>query len=115
MKYSLKRVERMARTDVGVAVQTSVELERFVLLPDGGQLGEPVEAALREGSSFRNLIGSLDPDHATITVWVYPDSVNEFRTVKRALFDLGFAAAARPLPDGFPIGGSPHGSRSAAE
>ena len=115
MKYTLRRTERTMKTEIGVAVQTAVELERFVLLPAMEDLGEPVEAALRPGSAFRQFIEMLDPNHATITVWVYPNSMNEFRAVKQAMFALGFAAAARPLPDGFPIGGSPSGSRSAAE
>jgi hypothetical protein len=45
----------------------------------------------------------------------YPESFGDFRTLKKALFDLGYTTAARPLPPGILIGGSPNGSRSAAQ
>jgi hypothetical protein len=115
LKYTLKRTERALRTEVGIAVKTGVELDRFILVPVADRLGEPLSEALRDGSEFRGRLRGLNPQHATVTAWVYPDSFDEFRTLKQALFERGFAAAARPLPEGFPIGGSPSGSRSAAQ
>jgi hypothetical protein len=60
-------------------------------------------------------LSQFEPNRTTVTVWVYPDSFNEFRQLKADLFQRGYATAGRPMPEGHPIGGSPDGSRSAAE
>jgi len=91
------------------------ELERWTLIPAAGELGEPVDVALAEGSRFREVVASHSPQATTITIWTYPDSFAGFRRLKEELFRMGFATAARPLPEGTPIGGSPHGTKSAAE
>jgi len=92
-----------------------VQLTHFDLLPVSGELGEPLAEALAADSALRRVVSTLRPGRTTITLWVYPDSFAEFRRVKEELFRLGFATAARPLPDGILIGGSPHGSKSNAE
>jgi hypothetical protein len=115
LKYTLQRTQQVGQIRGGVAVQQRVELERFVLIPVQDDLGEPLARAMQEGSEFRNLLSGFDPDRTTVTVWVYPDSFNDFRTVKAELFRLGFLTAGRPMPEGHPIGGSPDGSRSASQ
>jgi hypothetical protein len=115
MKYTLRRVQQVAPAAGGMAVQQRVELDRFVLVPIRDDLGEPLEQALSEGSEFRAELKRLDPDRTTVTVWVYPDSFNQFRLVKAELFKQGFLTAGRPMPEGHPIGGSPDGSRSASQ
>ena len=62
-----------------------------------------------------NYIRSLDANDTTVTVWTYPDSYAAYRRLKETLQGMGFQCAARPMPEGELIGGSPHGSRSAAE
>ena len=52
---------------------------------------------------------------ATITLWTYPGSFDDFRKLKKELYRLGFPVAARPLPDGVPISASSQGSKSTAE
>lgn len=115
MKYTLRRVQQVAPAAGGMAVQQRVELDRFTLVPIRDDLGEPLEQALSEGSEFRDTLKRLDPDRTTVTVWVYPDSFNQFRLVKAELFKQGFLTAGRPMPEGHPIGGSPDGSRSASQ
>jgi hypothetical protein len=115
MRYTLKRVEHTTPTRTGIAVQQRVELDRFVLVPVVDTLGEPLEDALRSGSDFDSLIRSHKPAETTVTVWVYPDSYAQFRAIKHALFQRGYLTASRPLPEGQPIGGSPNGTRSAAQ
>ena len=115
MKYTLRRVQQVAPVGGRVAVQQRVELDRFVLVPIQDDLGEPLEQALREGSELLDLLKHADPDRTTVTVWVYPDSFNQFRALKAELFRRRFLAAGRPMPEGHPIGGSPGGSRSAAQ
>jgi hypothetical protein len=115
MQYTLVRTERNVTTGVGVARASYVELERFVLLPESDDLGEPMDLALAPDSAIRRMLKDYPPDHTTITVWVYPDSFRDFRRFKTAMFNLGYATAGRPLPEGHPIGGSPDGSHSAAQ
>jgi len=115
IKYTLARVEHSVPTRVGVSVQRSVELDRFVLVPVAENLGEPFGKALEAGSDFRAVLSQHKPASTTVTVWTYPDSFNQFRTLKKELFQLGYLTASRPLPDDQPIGGSPRGTRAAAQ
>lgn len=115
MKYTIKKVDRTMQAGGATAVQQRAELERFVLEPLAPDVGEPLERALRAESEFRDRLDRLEPAKSTITVWVYPDSYHQFRDLKRMLFERGFLAAARPLPEGHPLGASPDGSRSSAQ
>lgn len=113
MRYTMKRTEVALPGRTGV--QQRAELDRFILGPVDESVGEPMERVFTDQSEFATLVRSLDPNRATITIWVYPDSFQHYRAFKKYLFDRGFLTAARPLPEGHPIGGSPDGSRSAAE
>jgi hypothetical protein len=116
IRYTLERHEvtpeengRTGRTGAYVRVKV-VEF-----LPISDDIGEPVEEALADGSQFHMILSERSTRDATVTVWVYPDSFEVFRNVKKELYRLGFPVAARPLPDGVPIGASPEGSKSTAE
>ena len=50
-----------------------------------------------------------------MTAWVYADSFAEYRRLRKELYAAGYTVAARPLPEGELIGGSPRGTRSAAQ
>jgi hypothetical protein len=89
--------------------------DRFVLRPVDDNLGETIDEALRPDSQFRQALASRRAKDATITLWTYPGSFGDFRRLKKELYQLGFAVAARPLPDGVPISGSSTGSKSTAE
>jgi hypothetical protein len=115
MRYTLARKQFAMPTKVGVAVRQGVELEKFVLVPVAENLGESLIEALQPGSQFQARLSEFDPQRTTLTVWVYPDSFDDFRSLKQDLFRRGFLAAARPLPEDLPIGGSPQGTRSAAQ
>jgi hypothetical protein len=115
MKYTLRQAQEVRPAGGGVVVQRAAELDRFVLVPIQDDLGEPLDVALREPSQFHSILSQYDPHRTTVTVWVYPDSFHHFRQLKAELFQRGYAAAGRPLPEGHPIGGSPDGSRSAAQ
>jgi len=90
---------------------------RFVqLIPVSRHLGESLDEALAEGSRFRRRISKLSPHRSTVTIWTYPDSFGELRRLKTKLFRLGFATAARPLPQDVHIGSASHGgTKSAAQ
>ncbi len=90
-------------------------LDRFTFIPKSDRLGEPVSDALMVQSRFRQVLASYDPNVTTITIWTYPDSFAALRLLKKAIYLLGYSVAARPLPFGKLISGSPDGSRSAAQ
>lgn len=115
MEYTLISRSYEMETSMGTATRGGVELKQFILVPESDMLGEPVEDALKPGSRFRDIIASLDPARTTITIWTYPDSYHNFRSVRDDLYQIGFTTAARPLPDDYPIGGSPHGERSSSQ
>lgn len=114
-RYILRRAEVPIETRVGTALRSGVELEQIYLVETEPQLGQPVQTALAPGSEFRSRLAAYKPQHTTVTIWVYPDSFEDFRLVKAELYKMGFLTAARPLPEGEPIAGSPAGTRSVAE
>ena len=115
LKYTL------ARLDVAPSVENRgrggsyVRLQRWSLIPTTNDLGEPVRLALTEGSDFYAVLSKLLPGRTTITIWVYPDGFAAFRQVRKELYHRGYTIAARPLPQGELISGSPDGSKSAAQ
>jgi hypothetical protein len=92
-----------------------IQVQKFTLIPVADDLGEPVRLALEQGSDFRQKLAKILPGRTTVTIWVYPDGFDAFRQIRKELYRLGYSIAARPLPPGEPIGGSPEGSKSAAQ
>jgi len=88
---------------------------RIVMNAMSEDLGEPVDMALGPQSQFRTVLADRHSREATITIWIYPDSFDSFRKVKKELYRLGFPVAARPLPEGVPISASTEGTKSTAE
>jgi hypothetical protein len=70
---------------------------------------------LQDGSDFRQALAKILPGRTTITIWVYPDGFEAFRQIRRELYRLNYAIAARPLTPGTPIAGSTEGSKSATQ
>jgi hypothetical protein len=115
MEYTLTHGRQARPGSSSNSSQRQIELDRFTLLPVKEDLGEPLHIAMQDGSEFRAILSGFDPNRTTVTVWVYPDNFDAFRTIKADLFQRGYATAGRPMPEGHPIGGSPDGSRSAAQ
>lgn len=115
MNYRLVRREVSMPSQFGVVTQSGIGLDRFHLHPISDDLGDPVGVALRDGSQMRDVLAANRPQTTTITIWVYPDSFQFFHDLKDALYEMGYLTAARPMPPGQPIGGSPQGTRSAAQ
>jgi hypothetical protein len=90
-------------------------LQKWTLIPASDDLGEPMRLALAEGSDFRKTLAKILPGRTAITIWVYPDDFDSFRLIRKELYRLNYTVAARPLPPGAPISGSPEGSKSAAQ
>lgn len=115
MKYTIKRSAAMLPVRGGMAVSQRVELDHFELLPVDANRGEAIDAAFQPGSLLLSRLAENPPQETTITIWVYPDSFGDFRKLKQRFYEMGYLTAARPMPEGYPIGGSPQGTRSAGQ
>lgn len=115
LTYTMHRHTIETNTQVGPVARQVAELKQFVLLPLSEDLGEPLDAALQANSQFLQYVETFRPGATVVTVWTYPDSFDEYRRLKKWLYERGFSSAARPLPDDQPISGSPRGTRSAAQ
>ena len=78
-------------------------------------IGQSVERALMPGSALYEHLQDHRRESPPIDVWLYTDSFDEFRPLKRALWEMGFSLATRPLRPQDPIGASPYGTKSAAQ
>lgn len=115
-RYTVERYDRVEQLPGGEAVRhTGLRITQWTVIPITGQLGEPVDEALAPNSAFRRALAGHPADKTTITLWVYPDSFDAFRLLRKELHQLGFGVAARPLPEGVTIAGSPKGTKSEAE
>lgn len=94
---------------------TFMQVAHCDVTPTTLQIGEPMDVALAARSKLRDKLEMISPRQYTITVWTYPDSFAEFRQLKKELYTMGYAVAARPLMAGMPIGLSPHGTKSSSE
>jgi hypothetical protein len=116
LRYTLERydvsIEKMKDME---RPGSYIRLRRWTLIPPDTEPGEPVRLALQDDSDFRRALRKVVPGRTAMTVWVYPDGFDAFRQLRRALYELGYAVAARPLPDGQPVAGSTDGSKSAAQ
>ncbi len=116
MRYTFRRREIRQETGYGVAhVATVVELALAEFLPLSDDPAESIDEALGAGSEFRSVLSQLRPGRTTVTLWIYPHEFDAFRRLRKELYHLGFAVAARPLPRDVPISASPDGTRSAAQ
>jgi hypothetical protein len=91
------------------------DLRGWQIVPEFENRGETYEATKNPISEFSRSINRISPSRSTITLWVYPDSFTLFRRLRNELVERGFSVAARPLPDGMTIRGSPLGTQSAAQ
>ncbi len=111
LRYVLQKVSTLS--DLGTLSFARLVVATFV--PEEDPPGVPLEQALAASSEFRALLARVDPKETTITVWVHPDSFGHYRRLKKELYEMGFAVAARPLPQGRYISASPSGSYSEAQ
>ncbi len=116
MRYTLHRKDVGQDTGYGVAhIGSVVELALAEFLPTADCAAEPIESALRSNSEFHSALARGRPGRTTVTLWTYPSEFDAFRRLRKELYRLGYAVAARPLPEGATISGSPDGTRSAAQ
>lgn len=115
-RYTVQRYDSVEEQPGGGAVRhIGLKITEWTVIPVAGQMGETVEEALMPTSAFHRALSERKSEKATITIWVYADSFDDFRRLRKELHQLGLGVAARPLPDGVMIAGSPKGSKSEAE
>ncbi|MFM7057067.1 MAG: hypothetical protein ACKO2P_09120 [Planctomycetota bacterium] len=115
MKYTVEKegpapLEALQTGDGRIRVNVS----RWEIVPEESRIEETVEAAVRPGAQFREQLETCPPD-SVITLWVYENSFAGFPPLRELAHSLSLRIAARPLPPGSPIVGSPNGSRSTAQ
>jgi len=117
IRYTFERVDMKVNAANGgqVTFGSMATVTGFHAIPAREGLGETLDEALRPDSDFRRRIATGNPTHTTITLWVYPDAFDDFRRLKRELYTQGYPVAGRPMPQGIHIGGSPNGTKSAAQ
>ena len=115
MTYGLKSQSGIMSNGGSTRLARSIELEKFELEPTDEVVRETVVQTLSSGGRLRMELASCVAQHTTVTVWIYPDSFNEFRLLKERLFSEGYLCAARPLPFNVRIGASPRGSASTSQ
>ncbi len=98
----------------GQAQQVHVDQE-ITFLPVSDDIGQTVEQALLPSSELQAHLKAHRREATPVTIWVYTDSFDEFRTLKRALWEMDFPIAVRPMSLGDHIGASPNGTKSAAQ
>ncbi len=91
-----------------------VSVSRWTVVPADTLDAEPLDRAVVIGSRFRQVLETAPLD-STITIWLYPDDFAAFRQIRELAHGLNLRVAARPLPPGTPIAGSPSGSRSSGQ
>ena len=115
MKYIMERkrltVIEELRSGHGMM---SISVTGWKILPEPDLESETAKQALQPGSNFL-LVLQQAPLDATLTMWVYPDSFPLYRQLQKFAQREGYRIAARPLPQGVSIAGSPSGSRSVGQ
>ena len=116
MQYVVVTYDVLMNGTYGSGVGSRIELDYVELVPLNENLGEPAKQAIASpNSEFANRVKRYRQDIYTITIWVYPDSFEEYRELKKFLYAKGYQVAARPMEFGQPISGSPRGTKSAAQ
>jgi hypothetical protein len=115
LRYELGRSIPGSLSELMGSRGVTFSLLGWEVVPVRERRGETFAMIQQPASDLYRVLNSLNPSHATITLWVYPDGFALYRELNDYLHDRGFLVAARPLPAGMPIRGSPAGSLSAGQ
>jgi hypothetical protein len=116
LRYFFVKEDVVGRSDAGTYMTGKVyRFSHCYIVPVATPAGEPAQEALAPNSQLFQSLHRLKPEGTTITIWTYPGNYDRLRELKRAIRQVGFQIAVRPLPKGMPIGASRHGSDSLSE
>lgn len=115
LRYEMGRALPEALADIVDSREATYNLLGWEIVPEGNNRGETFEVTRSNSSNYARAINRLSPGRDTVTMWIYPDAFPLYRRLRDDLHARGFLVAARPLPEGTPIRGSPAGSVSAGQ
>ncbi len=115
LSYVMGRALPDAIAEVVDVRETTYNLIGWEVVPGIENRGETFEATRGSASNYSRAINRLTPGRDTVTMWIYPDGFGLYRQLRDELHARGFLVAARPLPEGTSIKGSPAGSLSAGQ
>jgi hypothetical protein len=115
LRYELGRSLPDALAEIVNSREASYNLLGWEIIPEGNNRGETIESIRAPSSNYARAINRLSPGRDTVTMWIYPDGFPLYRRLRDELHSRGLLVAARPLPDGTAIRGSPVGSVSAGQ
>jgi hypothetical protein len=116
VKYCYVKEDVMRSSEAGTYMLGSISRCSYCyFLPVTTPVGEPAADALKPNSELSQYLKGLRPDGTTVTIWTYAGNYDRLRRLKKAIREVGFQIAVRPLPKGMPIGASSHGTRSLSE
>lgn len=111
LQYELSVDPKKTKRSAG---QVSIQFQRFTVRSIAENIGESIDAALQPNSQFARSLERKKPETTTVSIWVYPDSFEEFEQLKTSLRERGFQTASWPLSEGRQISGGPNGFRTSA-
>jgi hypothetical protein len=103
LQYELKRRTR------------EIGLTGYQVRSTTNQVGETTDRALEPGSRFREICAKHDPRKTTVTIGVYPESLDSHRQLKTWLHRQGFKVSSLPLAKDEPLSWGPQGSHILAQ
>ena len=115
LKYEMGRSMPDALAEMLNSAEVTYNLVGWEIVSTSPNRGETIDVTRSPSSAFARAIHRLNPDRDTITMWIYPDGFALYRQLRDELHAHGFLVAARPLPEGTSIKGSPAGSLSAGQ
>ena len=117
LKLTLFRARRAGAISGPIAGQlerTSIE-QLAAFLPNSERMGQNIEQALMPGAALHTLLQSHRRERTPVVVWLYTDSFEKFRLLKRSLWEMGLSVAIRPLQPGTQIMASSRGTKASAQ
>ena len=83
--------------------------------PVSDQLGVPLDQALLPDSSFRQSLQAERRRTSTVVAWIYEDSFDDYRSLRKMLSEMKYSIAVFNLPLGKDISASSQGSEAYAQ
>jgi len=118
IRFEVIRYDSSSAVGGRLAGQSAGRMEveyRAEFLPVSQEIGQQAEQALMPGSTIHAYLEQVRRHSPPVVIWLYTDSFDAFRLLKRELWERGFEVAVRPLPNGAQIGASSRGTKASAQ
>jgi hypothetical protein len=116
LTYVCDKADVMRTSDAGTYTLGSIpRFSHCDFEPVVKPAGEPAGEALLPNSELMQHLKAQRAEGTTVTFCVHPGNYDRLMQLKRAVREMGFQIAVRPLPKGSPMGAAPNGTPSLAE